>query len=115
MENREEHAFVFYGDKAAGDLIKKPAGYEFTYKPEYLRDPDAMPISLAMPLTETPYESSKLFPFFDGLLPEGWLLELTSASAKIDKTDKFRLLMYTGKDPIGAISVRHVDEKTHGK
>ena len=37
MENREERALVFYGDKEVGDLIKKPAGYEFAYKPEYLK------------------------------------------------------------------------------
>lgn len=115
MENQEERALVFYGDKEAGDLIKKPAGYEFAYKPEYLQDPDAMPISLAMPLTETPYESPTLFPFFDGMLPEGWLLELTCTSAKIDKNDKFHLLLHTGKDPIGAISVRPADKESHGE
>lgn len=115
MENQEERALVFYGDKEAGDLIKKPAGYEFVYKPEYLQDPDAMPISLAMPLTATKYESPMLFPFFDGMLPEGWLLELTCTSAKIDKNDKFHLLLHTGKDPIGAISVRPADKESHGE
>ena len=115
MESQEEHALVFYGDKAAGELIKKPAGFEFSYNPEYLRNPDAMPISLAMPLTETPYESPALFPFFDGMLPEGWLLELTCTSAKIDKSDKFHLLLHTGKDPIGAISIRPADKESHGE
>jgi len=114
MESQEEHALVFYGDKEAGELIKKPAGFEFSYNPEYLRNPDAMPISLAMPLTETPYESPALFPFFDGMLPEGWLLELTCTSAKIDKGDKFRLLLYTGKDPTGAISIRPAKD-SHGE
>ncbi|MBI3296734.1 MAG: HipA N-terminal domain-containing protein [Elusimicrobia bacterium] len=108
----EERAIVLYGDREAGELIKKPGGFEFAYKPEYLRDPQALPISLAMPLTETPYRSPTLFPFFDGLLPEGWLLELTCASAKIDKADKFRLLLHTGKEPIGAVSVR--PRETHG-
>lgn len=115
MENREERAIVFYADREAGELTKKPAGYEFAYNPEYLRDPDSMPISLAMPLTETKYESPTLFPFFDGLLPEGWLLELTCTSAKIDKNDKFHLLLHTGKDPIGAISVRPADKESHGE
>lgn len=115
MENREERALVFYGDKEAGMLIKKPAGYQFAYKPEYLRDPDAMPISLAMPLTETPYASPALFAFFEGLLPEGWLLELTCTSAKIDKNDKFHLLLHTGKDPIGAISIRPANKESHGE
>lgn len=115
MENQEERALVFYCDKEAGDLIKKPAGFEFTYSLEYLKDPDAMPISLAMPLTQTKYESPALFPFFDGMLPEGWLLELTCTSAKIDKNDKFHLLLHTGKDPIGAISVRPAAKENHGE
>ena len=115
MSNEEEHAIVFYGNKEAGELVKKPGSYEFLYKPDYLRDPEAMPISLAMPLTERKYESTILFPFFDGLLPEGWLLELTCTSAKIDKNDKFHLLLHTGKDPIGAISIRPFDQERHGE
>jgi len=114
MENQEERAAVFYGDKEAGELIKKAGGYEFTYKREYLGDPDAMPISLAMPLQEEKYESSDLFSFFDGLLPEGWLLDLTCAAAKIDKNDKFRLLLHTGKDPVGAVSIRPKALERHG-
>ncbi len=111
----EERAIVLYGDKEAGELIRKPTGFEFVYRSEYLRDPDAMPISLAMPLTQDKYESKDLFPFFDGLLPEGWLLELTCASAKIDKNDKFHLLLHTGKDPIGAISIRPANKESHGE
>ena len=115
MENKEERALVFYGDIEAGELVKTSSGYEFSYAPEYLRDLDAMPISLAMPLSPKKYVSPNLFPFFDGLLPEGWLLELTCTSAKIDKNDKFRLLLHTGKDPIGAISIRPADKKSHGE
>lgn len=115
MENKEERALVFYGDKEAGELVKKPGGYQFAYKPDYLRDPEAMPISLAMPLIPNAYVSPTLFPFFDGLLPEGWLLDLTCKSAKIDKDDKFHLLLHVGKEPIGAVSVRPVDEENHGE
>lgn len=114
MERPEERAIVYCGDKEAGELVKKPGGYEFTYKPDYLRDPDAAPISLGLPLNPDKYASPRLFPFFDGLLPEGWLLELTCTSAKIDKNDKFRLLLHTGKDPLGAISIRPVDKERHG-
>lgn len=115
MENQEERAIVFYGSKEAGELVKNPGGYEFTYKPDYLRDPDSMPISLAMPLIENKYVSPTLFPFFDGLLPEGWLLELTCTSAKIDKNDKFHLLLHTGKDPVGAVSVRPIAQERHAE
>ncbi len=115
MEKHEERAIVYYGDKEAGELTKKPGGYEFAYNAAYLSDPAAMPISLSMPLAQARFESPALFPFFDGLLPEGWLLELTCTAAKIDKNDKFRLLLHTGKDPVGAVSIRPADKERHGQ
>lgn len=106
MNNGSLHAAVYYRERKAGVLTKTSAGYEFVYDPAYLADPAAQPISLSMPLRDEKYESSRLFSFFDGLLPEGWLLDLISATAKIDKNDKFRLLLHTGRDPIGAVSIR---------
>lgn len=70
-----------------------------------MSDANARQISFSMPMRSEKYESAVLFPFFDGLLPEGWLLDLISATAKIDKNDKFQLLLHTGRDPIGAVSV----------
>jgi len=55
------------------------------------------------------YESPRLFSFFDGLLPEGWLLDVTSSTANIDANDKFGLLLHTGEDPIGAVSILPLD------
>jgi len=109
-----QRAAVFCKGKQAGLLTKRAGGYEFRYDAAYLSDPDAVPISLALPLREASYESRALFPFFDGLLPEGWLLDLTCAAAKIDKDDKFRLLLHTGQDPVGAVSVRPLEEERHG-
>lgn len=107
----EERAAVFYGPKKAGELIRKRDGFEFVYDRDYLSDPEAMPISLGLPLREEKYASKMLFPFFDGLLPEGWLLDLTCAVAKIDMNDRFRLLLYAGGDPIGAVSVRPLEDE----
>lgn len=104
-DNEIEHAIVNYRNKKAGLLIKKPHVYEFIYDQDYLTDPEAMPISLGLPLRQEKYESKELFPFFDGLLPEGWLLDLTCTAAKIDKRDKFHILLHTGQDPVGAISI----------
>ena len=105
-----DRAEVFYGDRRAGELRKTDTGFEFAYDSSYLSDPGVQPISLAMPLRAEKYESKALFPFFDGLLPEGWLLDLICASAKIDKNDKFRLLLHTGQDPIGAVSVKAIED-----
>ncbi len=103
-------ATVFFNSKPAGVLTKKPNGYEFAYDSGYLSDASAAPISLSLPLRAEKYDSKELFPFFDGLLPEGWLLDLDCAAAKIDKNDKFRLLLHTGRDPVGAVSLRPIEE-----
>ncbi|MDD5657933.1 MAG: HipA N-terminal domain-containing protein [Elusimicrobia bacterium] len=112
--DQPRHAAVFCKGKRAGLLTKTAGGYEFRYEADYLSAPDAAPISLAMPLRREKFESRELFPFFDGLLPEGWLLDLTCAAAKIDKNDKFRLLLHTGQDPVGAVSVRPLEDESHG-
>src|ERR1019366_2448851 len=102
------HAEIFYQNKRTGKLRKTEKGFEFVYDPAYLSEKGALPISLSLPLRPEKYESKMLFPFFDGLLPEGWLLDLICASAKIDKNDKFRLLLHTGQDPIGAVSIKAI-------
>lgn len=109
MERESFKAAVFYQGKKAGVLAKTGKGYEFTYDSAYLNEHGARAISLSLPLQPEKYESTRLFSFFDGLLPEGWLLELTSTVAKIDKEDKFRLLLHTGRDPIGAVSLKPLE------
>jgi serine/threonine-protein kinase HipA len=101
---------VFYGKELAGRISKDPkgpgSGFEFEYDAAYLQKPGASPISLAMPLQKEKYYSKGLFPFFEGLLPEGWLLELTSRTLKINPNDEFELLLHTGSDTVGAVTVR---------
>lgn len=109
MDEETTSAEVYYREKRAGILTKTGEGYEFIYDAEYLDDPAARPISFSMPLRDEKYESARLFSFFDGLLPEGWLLDLISTTAKIDKNNKFQLLLHTGKDPIGAVSILPVE------
>jgi serine/threonine-protein kinase HipA len=98
-------AFVYYDGKLAGLIEKNQDGYVFEYSQDYLDSSDARPVSLTMPLQKKRFEAPKLFPFFEGLLPEGWLLNITSHALKIDKEDKFELLLHIGKDTIGAISI----------
>jgi len=95
----------------AGFLEKTEKGYRFCYLKEYLSSQDAQPISLTLPLTDKPYESEKLFPFFLGLIPEGWLLDLTSRTLKIDPENPFDILLATGGDCIGAVKVVPLNEE----
>ena len=57
-------------------------------------------------MSEDTYTSKTLFPFFDGLIPEGWLLGIVSRNWKIDIKDRFGLLLVACRDAIGNVSVR---------
>lgn len=105
-----ERVAVFYRSQRAGTLSKTPEGFVFRYDPDYLAYPAAMPVSRSLPLRLDSYKSKELFSFFAGLLPEGWLLHMTCAVTKIDKNDHFRLLIHTGEDPVGAVSMRPIKE-----
>ena len=74
-------AEVFYRDTKAGLLTEDENGYQFCYDEAYLASKDAEPISITLPLTSKPYRSSNMFPFFDGLIPEGWLLDIAALRA----------------------------------
>ena len=96
---------VFYGEQLAGRLVENDEGYQFTYEGNYLQNAEARPVSLTLPLSERPYTSNILFPFFDGLIPEGWLLDITVEVWKIDPRDRMKLLMTCCRDCIGAVSI----------
>jgi HipA-like protein len=80
----------------------------FTYSPEWLAQPDAVPVSLTLPLCEEPYARRGLHPFFENLLPEGWLLDVTAKKLKISKDDSFGLLLATCRDCVGAVEIEAV-------
>ena len=50
----------------AGVLSETEDGYEFRYRDEYLERKDAVAVSLTMPLSDSPFRSTGLFPFLDG-------------------------------------------------
>ena len=98
-------AFVYIRDQFAGTLEEYDDGYLFRYDPDYCASGRAA-VSLTLPLTDIPYSSKTLFPFFDGLIPEGWLLDVVSHNWKIDKDDRFGLLLIACKDAIGNVTIR---------
>jgi len=110
MGKKGNRADIYLGDKKAGLLEKTEKGYRFTYDKEFISSQDAQPVSLSLPLTENPYESESLFPFFLGLIPEGWLLDLTSKILKIDPENAFDILLATCGDCIGAVTVIPIDQ-----
>lgn len=98
-------AKIFYQDQEAGLLTENDEGYEFVYRLDYLTSSDAHAISLTMPLQEAAFKSQVLFPFFEGLIPEGWLLDVALRNTDISILDRMSLLLLCCKDCIGAVSV----------
>lgn len=78
------------------------AGWQFAYVDAY----DGPPVSLTMPVQAEPYRFDTFPPFFDGLLPEGMMLEGLLRAAKIDRGDYFGQLVAVGADLVGAVEVR---------
>ena len=99
------NAYVYVRNVFAGVLSETDSGYRFAYDDDYLRSENASAVSLTLPLREEPYDSGTLFPFFDGLIPEGWLLGVVSRNWKIDTKDRFGLLLVACKDGIGNVSI----------
>ena len=91
---------------AVGILKETDEGYSFKYDGEYAANTANAPVSLTLPLRKEEYTSKWLFPFFDGLIPEGWLLNIVTHNWKLDSRDRFGILLVACKDPIGAVSIR---------
>lgn len=102
---------VYMHDRLAGTLTEDETGFTFRYDSAYLDSDNAEAISLTMPLTNKEYHDTVLFPFFDGLIPEGWLLDIAEKSWKINQHDRMSLLMACCKDCIGAVSVVPIEEE----
>lgn len=103
-------AMIYYQDALAGLLTESDTGYHFVYDTSYLEMSGAKPVSLTLPLRTGKYHSYTLFAFFDGLIPEGWLLDIAKDHWKVKANDRFELLLLTCRDTIGAVSVIPVDE-----
>ena len=98
-------AQVFYQYHLAGLLTENEEGYFFVYESQYLENPNSKPVSLTLPLQKAAFQSKILFPFFDGLIPEGWLLNIAIDNWKINPRDRFGLLLSMCRDCIGCISI----------
>lgn len=104
-----KQANIYYKDRLAGILTEDDEGYEFQYLKEYLAVDNVKPVSLTLPLRSEAYKSNVLFPFFDGLIPEGWLLDVALRNTDISMLDRMSLLLLCCRDCIGAVSVEPVN------
>ena len=104
-------AKVYMYEKFAGTLTEDDEGYHFQYDSQYLKSEDPEAISLTLSLRAEVYSSKILFPFFDGLIPEGWLLDIATKNWKFDVRDRMSILLATCMDCIGAVSIEEEKEK----
>jgi len=97
---------IYYKDHLTGTITETSEGeYVFQYDKKYVKEhPDGF-ITFTMPVTDEPYHDHRLFPFFEGLIPEGWLLDIASENWKINRNDCMGLLLACCRNCIGAVSV----------
>lgn len=102
---------VYYKNILAGIITETDDGeFVFQYHEEYIKKHPNDFITFTMPVKDKVYRDKRLFPFFDGLIPEGWLLDIASANWKINSNDRMGLLLACCKDCIGAVSVESIPE-----
>lgn len=105
-------AAIFYKDILAGMLTETDEGeYIFQYDEKYQEEYPLDCISLTMPVRSAPYSTNRLFAFFEGLIPEGWLLDIASKNWKISQNDRMGLLLACCQNCIGAVSVQPIVEE----
>lgn len=104
-------AIVKYNNIQAGVLTESDNGeYLFVYDKEYIQNHPNQFITFQMQVSKHPFRSNRLFSFFDGLIPEGWLLNIASESWKINKNDRMGLLLACCQNTIGAVSIHSINE-----
>lgn len=96
---------VCFDGVRCGIISETDNGFEFRYDEAWLLNGLAHAISLTLPLQKESFVTETFFPFFDGLIPEGWLLDVATRNWKIDSHDRMGLLLLACRDPIGAVSV----------
>ena len=100
-------AIIYYQNLLAGTLTETEEGeYWFVYDKAYVRDHPDLFLTFTMPVTDKPYFTNRLFPFFEGLIPEGWLLDIVSKNWKLNPNDRMGLLLLCCRNCIGAVSVQ---------
>lgn len=110
MSSTMRQARIYRKKLFAGLLTEDGGEYTFKYDESYLASPSAEAISLTLPLQDAAYRSPVLFPFFDGLIPEGWLLDVALRNTDISILDRMSLLLLCCKECIGSVSIIPVKE-----
>ena len=85
--------------------------YVFKSEERYVNEHPKQFLTFTMPVSLKPYSDKRLFPFFEGLIPEGWLLDIASKNWKINQNDRMGLLLACCQNCIGAVSVQPIPQE----
>jgi serine/threonine-protein kinase HipA len=103
---------VYYKNDLAGIITETNDGdFIFQYEEHFVKEHPTEFITFTMPVTDKPYTDKRLFPFFEGMIPEGWLLDIASKNWKINRNDRMGLLLACCQNCIGAVSVIPIPEE----
>ena len=102
---------VFIKDKLVGIVWEDENGFGFQYEKNYLENPVYGEVSKTLPLSVKSFIDKNMLPFFDGLIPEGWLLDIASKNWKLNQRDRMSLLLTLCKDCIGAVSIEKIEDE----
>lgn len=105
-------AEIYYKEDLAGHLTETDDGeYLFQYTAAYVERHPGQFLTFTMPVHLQPYKDKRLFPFFEGLIPEGWLLDIATKNWKLNPNDRMGLLLACCRNCIGAVSVISMDNE----
>lgn len=96
---------VWWAERVVGTLsIDRGGAMHFSYAPDWLADPNAPPVSRAMPKREAEYDDALCKAVFGGLLPEEGQRTAIARALGISPDNPFRLLVALGGDVAGALA-----------
>ena len=105
-------AEIYYKNDFAGYLTETDNGdYVFQYNEAYMKQHPDQFLTFTMPVGNQPYKDTRLFPFFEGLIPEGWLLNIAVKNWKLNPNDRMGLLLACCQNCIGAVSVIPINQE----
>lgn len=98
-------AAVFINGIKAAELIEhNRKSYELNYELDY----QGHAISLTLPINKKSFVFNQFPTFFEGVLPEGMMLDSLLRTKKIDKDDYFSQMIVVGMDLVGHVTVKEI-------
>ena len=96
---------VYLNNRRVGTLSREASGaISFTYHEDWLGWEHALPVSLSLPLRETPYRGEPVAAVFENLLPDSdKLRRLVAEKVGARGIDAYSLLARIGHDCVGAL------------